>query len=344
MIPMPPPRIAVPLALLAGIVVIGTVWYTWIEDFGFLDGLYMAVITLTTVGYEEVQPLDTGGRIFTIVYVLVGIGLLFYTAGAIVEELVAGSVADALGTRRQSRRAERLREHVVIAGQGRVGREVLRMLRARGDEVLAIDLREDHLDFARAQGAVALVGDATDEEVLLNAHVERARTLIAAAETDAVNTFIVLTARALHPDLRIVARAASEGAHRRLEAAGADRVVSPYQIAGRRMAVAAVQPLMLDFMDMLAAGGELSGSSLLLAELEVSSDGDGLAGATVEELFRTTEVRLIAIVHASGELTIAPTGRTTLREGDRMMLYGAEDDIAAIASGTRAPATSRVGE
>ena len=126
----------------------------------------MAIITLTTVGYDEVQPLDDSGRIFTILYVLAGIGVMFYVAGSIVEELVVGGGAEALGARRRTRRAERLRDHVVIAGQGRVGREVLRMLRARGDEVLAIDMRKERLEFAREQGAVALLGDATDEDVL----------------------------------------------------------------------------------------------------------------------------------------------------------------------------------
>ena len=328
MIPRPPARLTFAIALLAAIVVFGSLWYAWVEDFGIFDGLYMA----TTVGYDEVQPLDDSGRIFTIVYVLAGIGVMFYVAGSIVEELVVGGVAEALGARRQTRRAERLRDHVVIAGQGRVGREVLRMLRVHGEQVLAIDAREERLEFAREQGAVALLGDATDEEVLRQAHVDRARTLVAAADNDAVNTFIVLSARATHADLRIIARAASEGSDRRLESAGADRVISPYRIAGRRMAVAAVQPLMLDFIDTLSASGDQAGLSTLLAEIEVSGAEHGLAGATVEELFRGSEVRLLAIVHADGELTIAPPGAAVLRDGDRLMLYGAESAIEAIAS------------
>ena len=155
---------------------------------------------------------------------------------------------------------------------------------------------------------------------------------MAAADNDAVNTFIVLSARAMHPDLRIIARAASEGSDRRLESAGADRVVSPYRIAGRRMAVAAVQPLMLDFIDTLTTSGEQTGLSTLLAEIAVSGADHGLAGQTVEELFRGSEVRLVAIVHADAELMIAPPGGVVLREGDRLMVYGAEDAIEAIAS------------
>ncbi|MDA1062170.1 MAG: potassium channel protein [Chloroflexi bacterium] len=332
MIARPPARLSFAIALLVAIVAFGSAWYAWVEDFGAFDGLYMAIITLTTVGYEEVQPLDDSGRIFTMLYVLAGIGVMFYVAGSIVEELVVGGVAEALGARRETRKAERLRDHIVIAGQGRVGREVLRMLRARGEQVLAIDAREERLEFAREHGALALLGDATDEAVLRHGHVDRARTLVAAADSDAVNTFIVLSARAMHPDLRIIARAASEGSDRRLESAGADRVISPYQIAGRRMAVAAVQPLMLDFIDTLTTNGERTGLSTLLAEIEVSGADHGLAGATVEALFRGSEVRLVAIVHAGGELTIAPPGPTVLRDGDRLMLYGAENAIEALAS------------
>ena len=132
------------------IVLGGATWYGWIEEFGFFDGLYMAVITLTTVGYEEVRPLDESGRAFTIVYTLAGIGVLFYVAGGIVEELVAGTIADALGTHRLSRRAQRMRDHVIVCGQGRVGREVVRLLRDGDIPTLAIDWSEERLDFARS--------------------------------------------------------------------------------------------------------------------------------------------------------------------------------------------------
>ena len=183
----------------------------------------------------------------------------------------------------------------------------------------------------RALGAVPLLGDATEQEVLERAHVERARALVAAADSDAVNTFIVLTARALHPDMAIIARAASEGSDKRLEAAGADRVISPYQIAGRRMAVAAVQPLVLDFIDTLSRTEQQMGLTRMLAELEVDGADGHLAGRSVVDLFRDSDVRLIAIVHDAGELTIAPAGDAVFREGDRLMLYGSEEAIDALA-------------
>lgn len=237
-----PPRLLVPAIALVAIIAGASAWYAWVEDFGAFDGFYMAVITLTTVGYEEVHPLDRGGRLFTILYTGTGIGVLFYTAGAIVEEVVAGSIAEALGVRGRSRRAGRMRNHIVVCGLGRVGAEVVRQLQERGEQVLVIDSNQDRLDVARAMGAAYLTGDATDQVQLERANLEHARALVAAVHSDAENTFIVLTARALNPGLAITARATSDAAVAHLEAAGADHVISPYRIAGERMAEAVLGP------------------------------------------------------------------------------------------------------
>ena len=226
-----PPRLFILAVGLTAIVLGAAAWYAWVEDFGPFDGLYMAVITLTTVGYEEVEPLDRSGRLFTMFYISTGIGVLFYTAGAIVEEVVAGSIADALGVRGRSRRAGRMRDHIVVCGLGRVGSAVVRQLHEQGEQVLVIDSDEQRLEVARDMGVAYLFGDATEQAQLERANLERARALIAAVHTDAENTFIVLTARAI-----------SDAAVPRLEAAGADHVISPYRIAGERIAEAALGP------------------------------------------------------------------------------------------------------
>ena len=316
------PRRVLPLLLLAVILGGGSSWYAWVEGFGLSDGIYMAVITLTTVGYGEVQPLDESGRAFTIVYTIAGIGVLFYVASGIVEEVVAGSIAEALGTQRLSRRTGRMRDHVIVCGQGRVGREVVRLLRDIDMHVLAIDQAEERLDFAQSLGAVPLLGDATEQEVLKRAHIERARALVAAADTDAVNTYIVLTARTVNPDIPIVARAASDEAVSRLNAAGANRVISPYQIAGRRMAVAATDPEVLDFIDTPGRVGAHE-THRLVAQIRI---GDA-RGRSIDDLFSNAGVQLIATVQADGDVTFSPPADTSVAEVDRLVVYGDESAI-----------------
>ena len=322
------PRRLLPLLLLIVIVLAGATWYGWIEEFGFFDGLYMAVITLTTVGYEEVRPLDESGRGFTIVYTLAGIGVLFYVAGGIVEELVAGTIADALGTHRFSRRAQRMRDHVIVCGQGRVGREVVRLLREGDIPTLAIDWSEERLDFARSLGAIPLLGDATEQALLERAHAERARALIAAADSDAVNTYIVLTARTINPEVEIVARAASDEAVSRLGAAGASRVFSPYQIAGRHMAIAATDPHVIEFIDTLDSPAQ-QGPRRLVAQISIGHGAE--EGRSLADLFSVGDVQLIATVQAGGELIFSPPEGTVPASGDRLMVYGEESAIRRFA-------------
>ena len=276
------------------------------------------------------QPLDGSGRAFTIVFVLSGVGLMLYTAVAVVEQFVVSGVAEGLGERRRSRRMRHMQDHVVVCGFGRVGQEIARELGRRGGQQLIIDQSEEAAARARAAGEVALVGDATEETVLRQAGVEHARALIAAADSDVGNAFTVLTARALNPALFIVARAGSASAEQRLIAAGANRVVSPHQIAGRRMALAIAQPLIVEFVDLLAAQG--SDTSQLLAEIAVAGDGATLAGRTLTEVFKNaSKTRVLGLLRADGDFIAGPQGSTRLREGDRLMLFGAEPGIAAFA-------------
>ncbi|MCC6236375.1 MAG: TrkA family potassium uptake protein, partial [Dehalococcoidia bacterium] len=208
----------------------------------------------------------------------------------------------------------------------RVGMEVADELRAHGDEVLVIDLDPERLELARGRGLLALEGDATEESVLREAHVERARTLIAAADSDTGNAFTALTARALNAELLIIARSASEAAERRLRTAGADRVISPTQIAGRRMALAAVQPLMVDFVDSLARQG--ASRQTLLAEFVIDGPTADLANRTLAEAFEGLQsCRVLAVERSGGELVVGPSGATNLQAGDRLIIHGSAADL-----------------
>jgi voltage-gated potassium channel len=221
----------------------GVAWYVFVEGFTPLEAVFMAVTTVTTVGYQEVRPLDTSGMLFTTGYILLGVGLAFYTVVALVEAVFVGDVGEALGLHRQERKVRRLEQHHILCGFGRVGREIAYELAQRRVEFVIIDRDEVQQLAARDLGYLTVLGDATEESVLREAGVDRARVLIAASDSDVGNTFVTLTARALNPALTIIARAASQPGERRMFEAGANQVISPYQIAGHRMALAAVGEL-----------------------------------------------------------------------------------------------------
>ena len=326
-------RLYVPVTSLAIVFAIGIGWYWLIEEFTFLDAVYQTVITLSTVGYEEVEPLDSGGRIFTIFFILAGIGLMFYTATAIVELVVAGEVRELVGRRRSGRRVERMQNHVIVCGYGRVGQKIAAELTQHGVEHVVVDTQAEALDAASRAGNAVLHGDATEERVLKAAHIERARALVAAADSDVGNTYIVLTARTLNPDMFIVARAGGINAEQRMISAGANRVISPYQMAGFRMALSVVQPLMLDFVDVLAARG--TSDEKVLAEIVVTA-GSAFDGKSIADAFEHGwGLSLLGVEHperAGNDIVIGPTGSEVLHEGDRLMVYGTQEAVERLST------------
>lgn len=321
------------LAVLTVITGIGWSWYTLVEGFTALDGLYQAVTTLSTVGFDEVQPLDTSGQIFTIFFIIGGIGLTFYTATTVVEQVVAAGVAERLRGRDIRRRVRRMKGHVIVCGFGRVGEAIAGELRERDSDVVVVEREQARLEDARAIGCAAVQGDATVESVLISAGIERAKVLVAASDSDVGNTYIVLTARELNPRLVIIARAGSDAAEARMRTAGANRVVSPYRLAGRRMALTAVQPLLLDFVDRLSTQGGPAGG--IIAEVLIA-EGSALAGQTVAAAFGHDAVHILGIERADGTFVV-PRGTTGLEPGDRLMLFGPQDDVERVSSAAGGP-------
>lgn len=325
-------RLWLPVSLLLVAVLTGTVWYAVVEAFPPLDALFMAVITITTVGYREVQPLDTSGQLFTIAYLLTGVGLVFYTVVAVAQALLVGEVAEVMGLQRQERRVRRMQDHFVLCGFGRVGQEIAHELHERGASLVVVDREPERAASARQRGYLTVVGDATEDAVLREAGVERARVLIAAADSDAGNTFVTLGARAMNPQLFIIARAGSDSAEQRMRTAGANRVISPYLIAGRRMALAALQPLLLGVIEE-STGAQPDGVNML-AELVVGPEAPRFAGKTIAEALaglRTT--RVLAVERPGGDLVVAPPGERVLESGDRLVLHGDHGEIEELSAG-----------
>ena len=320
-------RLIVGGALLVFLIGFGVAGYMIIEGWSFLDALFMTVTTVTTVGYREVQPLDNSGRIFTIVVVLFGVGVAFYILTTLVQTVVEGELAQALGVRRMQARIGALRDHYILCGFGRVGEEIAAEYAERQVPFVIIENNAEAIERAEQQGYLIIPGDATQDPILEKAGIRHARALMAASDSDAGNTYITLTAKAVRPDLFVIARVGQPASESRVRRAGADRVISPYKLAGRRMALSALQPLTVDFFDVLASGRP---GGQILAELVVE-DGSDIAGQPVHDvLHRCNSTTLLAVQHADGELIVGPPDSYALRPGDRLMMFSNEADMETL--------------
>ena len=235
-------------------------------------------------------------------------------------------------------RIEQLSGHHILCGYGRVGEEIARELVERDVAFVVVEHNREALARAVAAGLLVVEGDAAADDVLEAAGVRRAKTLLAASDSDSGNTYITLTAKALNPNIFVVARAGKRESDARVRRAGADRVISPYAISGRRMALSAIQPNMVDFMDTLSVGRN---AGQLLAEIEVT-EASGLFGLYVRHLVETsTRVRVLGLQRANGELIVGPGDDIRLELGDRLMVVGPERDVAAISQSPSIGATQR---
>ncbi|MGQ0616680.1 MAG: potassium channel family protein [Acidimicrobiia bacterium] len=305
-------------------VVVGTVGYVLI-GLSFLDALYQTVTTVTTVGFRELGEPTASFKLFTMLVALVGVGTALYTLGVLLESLVEGSVTDHLGRRRMQRRIDELAGHVIICGWGRVGTAIGKYLAHAGTDVVVIDRDADRVDGYRG---LSVEGDATDENVLRAAGIERAQALIAALSNDPENLYVTLTARGLRSDLFIVARARFEDAEPKLVQAGADRVVNPQRIGGARMAALVRQPNVAEFLDVVMHEDRLEWR---LEEVEVGA-GSALAGRTLRDaqVRDQTGALILALRDRSGGFNTNPTGDARLEPGHVMIAIGTEEGLARL--------------
>jgi voltage-gated potassium channel len=298
----------------------GTVGYHLIEGWSLFDALYLTVITLTTVGYGDLHPRTTAGRTFTMVLLLVGVFTLFYAATEIIRVIVSGEVRTALGRQRMERSLAGLRDHLIVCGFGRMGRLVCARFAAQGLHFVVIDREAEALAEFEVRHGLALHGDATSDEVLRRAGVERARGLVTVTASDADNLYITMSARLLNERLFIVARTEDEHAEQKLLRAGANRVVSPYAIGGARVAQAVLRPTVVDFLELATRTEHLA---LQIEEVRIAP-GSRLAGTTL----RDSQVRqdlgivIVAIKKASGEMHFNPPPDAVMQAGDIVITLG----------------------
>jgi voltage-gated potassium channel len=307
------------LGVVVGAIVIGTTGYMILDpSWRLLDALYMTVITLTTVGFREVNTLSDAGRIWTMVLSLAGVGLIFGSVGIVAEYLVVEATSGRREAKRMADAVGKLSGHYILCGYGRVGLTVARELVHAGRKVVVIDILPESLARARREGFLEVEGDATEEATLRAAGIERAKGLITTIDSDAHNVYVILSARALNPDLFVVARANTADSEARLMQAGASRVVSPYTMAGHRLAELATRPRVVDFIDAALSHGELAFS---MEEVEVVAGNAATDGATVASL-RDTGVFVLAIVTGERSYEANPPADRILKVGETLVVSG----------------------
>ena len=317
-------RVAIALSLLTLLISTGTIGYILIEGMTFVDSLYTAVIIVTTVGLGTAHTFSTAGKLFTVVFILVSVGTAAYLLSSTIQIVISSELLNAFGERRRSRGMNKLHDHYIICGAGRVGRRIIGELERAGVPYAVVERDVQKVNSLVERGANVVSGDATLEEILRSAGVARAKGLAACLPDDADNLYTVLTARDLNRDLYIVARAIEEQAEAKLIRAGASRVVAPTIIGSHRMAQALLKPTVADFIDSIAADN----LDLAFEEVEVLAHSH-YVGRRLRETSISSELNIviIAIKRRTGTMVFNPSGETRLERGDLLVAIGQAESL-----------------
>jgi voltage-gated potassium channel len=322
------PRLAV--ALFVFVLVGGTAGYVLIEGWIPWDAFYMTVITVTTVGYREVHELSRAGQIFTSVLAVTGVGAALYTFSLLAAGVVEGGLQRRLKLRRLTKMIDELTDHFIVCGSGRIGSVIADELRRQGVPFIVIERDPSRAKEILERGDIAVEADASREEVLKRVGIDRARGLIAAVGTDAENVYTVLSARVLRPDLFIIGRADSEDAERKLLRAGANRVVSPYQIGARQLAQTALRPAVFDFVQLATSAESLE---LAMEQIRIG-DRSELAGRSILDanLRQRFSVIVVGIQRRGGRMEFNPAPDAVMQDGDQLIVLGRPEQFKALES------------
>jgi len=315
------------LGVLLLVVIAGTLGYRFIEGWSFLDSLYMTITTITTVGYSEVHPLSTAGRIFGIFLILCGVGTAFYILTSLVQYMLEGELGIRIGRQRMEAKIRKLNNHFILCGYGRVGQAIANILKQQEAKLVVIDRDRESINKAQEAGFLTIHSDATKDESLKQARIDSARGIIIALGDDASNIYTTLTAQELNAKLPIVARANNEEAQRKLRQAGADRIVAPEAIGGARMARLALRPQAVEFIETVLFGRE---KQLLVEEIE-AAEGSPLVGSTVKEIEEQfTGIRILALKEKNGVLIPNPGQHATVSNESSLTAFGTIEQLRSI--------------
>jgi voltage-gated potassium channel len=326
----PTRRLAFAVTLLFVLTVSGTVGYMILGDASALDALYMTVITIAAVGYREYIVLEGAARLFTLVLVILGVGSVTFVVVSGLDFLLEGHLEDLLGRRRMDRDLARLNNHTIVCGFGQVGRHVALSLIADEEPVVIVDSNRDRVEAARAHEMLAIEGDAAQEETLLRVGIANARAVVACVHEDAENVLISLTAKGLNPHAFVIARIKHDENEAKVRRAGADRVIAPAAIGGRRIATLVTRPGIVDFLDVITHGSE---EDLMLEEVVVLPDGP-LDGRTLRQLQMRERygVTVLAVQSDEESTNTRPDPDIRLRAGDLLVVIASRNALSRLAS------------
>jgi voltage-gated potassium channel len=317
-------RFALIAALLGLAMLIGIVGFRLIENYSLFDAFYMTLITITTVGYQEVRPLSHAGRVFNSFLILFGVTAMFFAVGAMTQTIIELELKDRSGERRKRRAIMQLKDHFIVCGLGRVGRSAASELQRAGASFLVVDRNEQRVAQATEAGMLAMQGDVATDESLREAGIERARGFIAALATDADNVFVILSAKALNPRLTVVTRATEEDAAEKLRRAGADTVFSPYSIAGTRLAQALIRPHVEQLLDFSTRA---VGLDVTMEQLRVAQDLGPASRKLGDLVPRGARLILLALRKSDGGMIFNPPVETEVSMGDFLIVMGEQPSL-----------------
>ncbi|MDJ0678962.1 MAG: potassium channel protein [Xenococcaceae cyanobacterium MO_167.B52] len=314
------------IVALAGVVLIGTLWYRLVEKWSLSESAYMTIITLSTVGFSEVQQLGDRGRLFTICLILMGVMTIGYIVNRFTEALIQGYFQEGIRMRQDQQAIDSLKQHYIVCGFGRTGRYVAREFAAEGIDFVIIDDDLERVEEIKKLGYAVIFGDATLDESLNRVRITEAICIVTALPSDAENLYTVLSAKSLNPKIRAIARASNEEAVKKLQRAGADAVISPYITGGKRLAAAALRPQVMDFVDGILTG---SNRSYYLEEFLIDAQICPYVGKSLREakLRSQSGALVLAIRRSEGNLIAGPMGDTPILEGDALICMGTAEQL-----------------
>ncbi len=310
------------------IVLTGTVGYSFIESWGPFEALYMTIITITTVGFREVHDLSTPGKAFTIILIVSSLGVIAYAGGSFVEFVVEGQVGKIFGRKKLAKEISQLESHYIICGYGRIGSFICAELKDRPVPFVVVENDRGLCIKMAEEGILFVEGDATDDDALVKAGINRAKGLVTVVTSDTDNVYITLTARGLNPELFILARAAEPASEKKLKRAGATKVISPYTIGAHRMAQAILRPSVVDFLEIATAGKRFE---LQMEEIKISP-GSSLVDKNLitSGIRRDWGIIIVGIKKNSGQMHFNPVPETILENGDTLITLGEKEAIAKL--------------